>query len=379
MGKPLGQRIAEAESKTNAEHPLDAHTEEMLQDLLRVQEEFPDKFLTRELYRKHGAFNDYQWGSRFGTFKEYRRTAGLELNRGAQRIEKAIATHSARDRYRGFFEVEILPWVGKYEKKPSKALQTILVGSDFHDIDADPFVLSVFLETAKRIQPSIIVLAGDVFDLYEFSRFDHDPRLMNLKERFEFVKDKIFRPLRENCPNAQIDFILGNHDLRLLRHMADRTPYLAPLLDLMGVSLNQIFGLDAFKINLVSKGDFSAYQPKEAREEARKNYKKYFNTICIGHEPQDYGMCSVSGHTHKPEFKAKVSELMGSYFNLVLGCIAKTDVEYVAGLNPYNQGFALLHVDPCLREVIPEQIIFTDHMAVIGGVVYRRPQDGSTN
>jgi hypothetical protein len=85
-------------------------------------------------------------------------------------------------------------------------------------------------------------------------------------------------------------------------------------------------------------------------------------------------MCSVSGHTHKPEFKAKVSELTGSYFNLVLGCIAKVDVEYVPGLNTYNQGFAILHIDPTLREVVPEQVIFTDHMAVIGGIVYRRPK-----
>jgi predicted phosphodiesterase len=376
MGKPLGQRIAEKESKTKAlKKPFDAHTEELLQDLQRVQSENPSKFITRDFYRKHGKFNDYQWRSRFGTFQEFRRTVGLELNRGAQRIEKAIATHSARDRYRGFFEMEILPWVGKYEKPLStKGFKTLLVASDFHDKEADPFVLSVFLNTAQRLQPDVIVLAGDVFDLYEFSRFDHDPRLMNLKERFEFVRDHIFQPLRSHCPNAQIDFILGNHDLRLLRHMADRTPYLAPLLDLMGVSLNQIFGLEQYEINLISKGDFSAYMPKESREEARKNYKKYFDTICIGHEPADYGMCSVSGHTHKPEFKAKVSELTGSYFNLVLGCIAKVDVEYVPGLNTYNQGFAILHIDPTLREVVPEQVIFTDHMAVIGGIVYRRPK-----
>jgi hypothetical protein len=62
MGKPLGQRIAEKESKTKAlKKPFDAHTEELLQDLKRVQEENPSKFITRDFYRKHGKFNDYQW------------------------------------------------------------------------------------------------------------------------------------------------------------------------------------------------------------------------------------------------------------------------------------------------------------------------------
>lgn len=374
MGRPLGQRIAEKDSRAKAKRPVDPHTEEMLHDLRRVQEENPDKFLTRDFYRKNGRFNDYQWGSRFGTFQEFRRTAGLELNRGAQRIEKAIATHSARDRYRGFFEVEVAPWVGKYEKTfKSSKLKTILVGSDFHDKEADPFVLSVFIDTARRVQPDVIVLAGDVFDLYEFSRFDKDPRLMNLKDRFEFVKERIFRPLREGCPNAQIDFILGNHDLRLLRHMADRTPYLAPLLDLMGITLNHIFGLDEFQINLVSKGDFSAYQPKESREEAAKNYKKYFGCLVVGHFPGDYGMCSIGGHTHKPLFQSKVNELVGGYFNLTLGCISKVDVDYVDGLNTYNQGFALMHIDPVGKEVVPENIIFTQNLAVVGGMIYRRP------
>jgi predicted phosphodiesterase len=373
MKKPLGQRTAERESAFKPKKGLEAHSEEMLQDLQRVQEENPGRFITRELYRKHGKFGDFSWRSRWGTFQEFRRTAGLELNRGAQRIEKAIATHSARDRYRGFFEVEVQPWVGKYEKTfKGSSLKTILVGSDFHDKEADPFVLSVFIDTARRVQPDIIVLAGDVFDLYEFSRFDKDPRLMNLKDRFDFVRDQIFRPLREGCPNAQIDFILGNHDLRLLRHMADRTPYLAPLLDLMGITLNQIFGLDEFGINLVAKGDFSAYMPKESRDEAAKNYKKYFGCVVICHFPGDYGMCSIGGHTHKPFFQSKVNELSGGYFNLTLGCISKVDVDYVEGLNTYNQGFALIHIDPVLREAIPEQVIFTDHYTIVGGKLYKR-------
>ena len=381
--KPLGQRIAHEESrKTQAQRALlaerskkfdaTATADDMIEDLRRVQQREPSRFITRNYYREHGRYSDQTWGSRFGTFHEFRREAGLELHRGGQRIEKATAIQAARDRYRGFFEVEILPWVGKYERKHTPGMKTILLGADFHDKGADPFALSVFLDTANRVQPDIISLVGDLYDNYEFSRFNQDPRLVSLKDRFDFVREHIIRPLRESCPNAQIDFILGNHDLRILRHMADRSPHLAPLLDLMGISLNEVFGLDQFRVNIVSKGDFAAYMPKEHREEMTKNHKKYFGTLVASHEPKDFGLCSVYAHTHKPNYESKVNELSGSHFLMNLGCLCKIDMEYVEGLNKYQNGFALIHVDPKLREAIPEMVVFTDHYAAVGGKIYKR-------
>jgi predicted phosphodiesterase len=381
--KPLGQRIAEKESKVpQAERALMAErskkylpetsAEDMIQDLRRVQALDPARHITRNYYREHGKYSDQTWSTRFGTFQEFRRESGLELHRGGQRIEKATAIQASRDRYRGFFEVEIMPYVGKYDRQHKPGMKTVLVASDFHDKEVDRFALAVFLDTARRVQPDVIVLAGDVFDMYEFSRFDKDPRLTNLRERFDFVREEIFRPLREAAPKAQIDFIIGNHDVRILRHMADRSPYLAPLLDLMGVSLAQVFGLDKFQINLVAKGDFSAYQPREHREEISKNYKKYWNTLVVGHEPADYGMCSIAGHTHKPKFENKVNELVGGYFNLTLGCMARVDVDYIHGLNNYQNGFALIHIDPDRCEAVPEMVIFTDHYAMVGGMLYSR-------
>ncbi|WP_316415292.1 hypothetical protein [Mesoterricola silvestris] len=345
----------------------------MIADLRRIQEEFPTRHISRTLYRNEGQYSERTWSARFGTFHEFRREAGLEHHRGAQRLEKAIATHSARDRYRGFYEIEILPWVGKYEVTHADGIKRILIGSDFHDRNSDPFPLSVFIATAERVQPDVIVLNGDVFEFAEFSRFDKDPRQISVKGAFEFVRDHIFRPLRKGCPKAQIDLIIGNHDARVLRHMADRTPYIVPLMDLMGISLSTLFGLDAFRINLVNKADFSAYQVKEGRDEIAKNYKIYFNTLLVGHHPGNYGISSVGGHTHKPEFKATVNELSGAYFQLTTGCLAKIDFDYVEGLNRYSQSFALIHVDPVKRECVPEHIVFSQNYAVVGGILYRRP------
>ena len=386
--KKLEQKRAETESKKpqsqlalmsemSKKYNPSVKTEELIEDLRRVKEENPYKYITRDFYRIHGRYSDRCWSNKFGTFKQFREKAGLELHRGAQRIEKAIAFHAASDRYRGFYEVEVAPYIGKYEKNGNKkGLKTLLIGSDFHDKDADPFVLSVFLDTAKRLQPDIIVLAGDIFDEYEFSKFDQDPRLINLKDRYDFVREQIFRPLREACPDAQIDFIIGNHKHRILRHMADRTPNIKALMDLMGVGLSKLLMLDEFEINLVSKHDIAAYSPAETREEMKKNYKVYYDCFVVDHHgSEQFVLSGVSGHTHKPGFKTKVNERFGSVFWMTLGCIAKIDVEYVHDMNQYQNSFGIVHIDPETKEVIPEHIVFSPNYAVVGGMFYKRKKN----
>jgi predicted phosphodiesterase len=352
----------------------DATVEDLIADLRNVQERFPDIFISRNKYRKEGEYSDSTWDCRFGTFKEFRRQAGLELHRGATKIEIDTALHAARDRYRGFFEIEVAPYVGKYEKTDnSKGLKTILIGSDFHDRESDPFVLSVFIDTARRVQPDVICLAGDIFDLYEFSRFDKDPRQTDIRGRFDFVREEIFRPLREACPRAQIDFLMGNHDYRLIRHMADRTPYLRCLMDLMGISLSQVFGLDKFQINLVTRADLSAHTPAEFKAEIRKNYKVYYKCFVVDHYGDNgFQLCGASGHTHKPRLTTNVNELIGNSFWITLGCICNIDLEYVEGLNKYQNGFAMVHIDPETKECIPEPIICTANRALVGGKFYSR-------
>src|SRR5574340_1096798 len=179
-----------------------ATTEDLIADLRRVQEQKPDTYITRKVYRKHGSYSDSSWDSKFGTFHEFRRQARLELSRGQQTLEKQIAKHASLDTRRGFMEVEVLPWNGKYERDFSGRWQTMIVASDFHDKDTDPFALEVFLETCKRVAPSIVCLAGDVLESYEFSRFDKDPRNWDAAGRLAFMRDQILGPIRQAAPSA---------------------------------------------------------------------------------------------------------------------------------------------------------------------------------
>ena len=367
------QRAQAILSESAKKYDPTATPEQLVADLRRVQEENPEKFISRNFYRIHGVYSEKTWDCIFGTFLEFRRQAGLELSRNQHQLERHIAKHASLDTYRDFQETEITPWVGKYEKPDDGGrTKTLLIASDFHDREVDPFVLSVFIDTAKRVQPDIIVLNGDVFDLYEFSRFDKDPRLADLKGRFDFVRESIFQPLREACPDSQIDFTLGNHEQRLLKHLADKTPFMKVLMDLCGTSLSSLFGLDEYQINLVTKWDLAAWKPGEIRDQAKKNYIVYYNCFVCNHTGnEDFGLSGTSGHVHRPDVKTSAN-VNGPLIWTTTGCMCRTNAEYTTTMEKWHNSFLLVHVDTWKKQVVPEHILFTDFMTCVGGKYYYR-------
>jgi predicted phosphodiesterase len=352
-----------------------ATTEDCITDLRGVQERHPDAYITRRFYRKEGRYSDSTWDSKFGTFAEFRRQARLELSRGQHKLELHIAKHASLDALRGFSEVEVLPWVGKYVRDHTGRFQTMIVASDFHDKETDPFALGVLLETCKRVQPSIICLAGDIYDNFEFSRFDKDPRRWDAAGRLAWVRDHIFQPLRSVCPSAQMDLLVGNHENHILRHMAERTPEMRTILsDFMGLSLSDVFCLKQFEINLICQHDLSAFKAADIRSEIAKNRKTYFGCVTIDHYPDpkfSFGTNWVAGHTHKPNLVTHCNEVIGSVWGLTNGCMSKIDNSYT-DRNRNQNGFGIIHIDTRTRTSQIEPIIFNDGFVIVGGTRYER-------
>lgn len=355
-----------------------ASKEDCIEDLRQVQKEYPDSFISRNFYRVNGKYSDSTWNQHFGTFAQFRRSADLELSRSQQHLEKKIARHAHLDVYREFYTSEVAPWVGKYERKHDNGrIKTLVIGSDFHDVESDEFVLSVFLDTVKRVQPDVIVLNGDVFDMYELSRYDQDPREFRIKERYDFVRERIFKPLREIAPDTQIDFIVGNHEQRMLKLLADRTPAMKVLIDLMGITFSQLLGLDEWKINLISKNDFAAYSSKEMHEEVKRNYRRYFDTVVVHHfGDEQYALSSVGGHTHKPKMTTMANEAVGPVWQITTGAICKIDASYHEQKVNAQNGFAIVHIDTYERSAVAENILFGKKFTVVAGKYYFRKEDG---
>src|SRR5688572_1903740 len=150
-------------------------TNDIIEDFKRVAQTVGHDLITRAQYREHGNFTDHAIRAGFGTFRAARRAAGLEEVRGMQLDRLALARHSDHDAYR-LMNIEKGDYADKFRKPKGTRFQTMLVASDIHDEECDPFWRRIFVDTVVRTQPDTVVLGGDVFDLAEFGRYSVDPR-----------------------------------------------------------------------------------------------------------------------------------------------------------------------------------------------------------
>lgn len=258
--------------------------QECIDELSRIQAIDKDKYISRNYFRANSKITDSTWNRYFGTFQEFRRQAGIDLNRHQSLHEKHIAAHASIDHYRQANARQ--EWGGNFVRDNGKRFKTMLLCSDLHDEEIDRFYLRVLLDTAQRVQPDCISLVGDIFDLPEFGKYTTDPRTWNAAGRIKFTHDNILGPLRQAAPEAQIDFIEGNHEHRLLRLLQDATPALMDVLSsLHGMTIKQLLGLDQFEINYIAKADLAARSRKDIEHEIGKNYKVYYGCLLAHHFP----------------------------------------------------------------------------------------------
>ena len=358
-----------------------ASKEDCIEDLRKVAESVTLGSISRDYYREHGKYSDSTWNAFFGTFQEFRRQANLELTRHQHKLERSIAKHAAHDHYKDYIDSELLPFYKKYVKPQSRSIfKKIIVLSDLHDKECDEFTLSVFIAECIRKQPDVIALNGDIFDLYEFSSYTKDPREYDILGRFQYVWDNVFAPLRKGCPRAQIDFIIGNHEFRLIKLLADATPNIRVLMaDVMGLRLKDVFKLDDYQINLVSKFDLGAYTTKDINNELKRNYQIYYSCYVICHEPDKslMIMSGTNGHHHR------LSHESGAYPNPVSGeahqvtwvqtpAGHRKNAEYIQNLCKWNTGFLEVCINTETKEVVQKIHQTFNTWTEIDGIIYKR-------
>lgn len=368
-------------SENSKKYDATATKNDCIDDLRGLQKEFWGKDISRNFYRSNGSYSDATWGQYFGNFLEFKRQAKLQLTRQQHKLERDIAKHASIDHYREYFNTNVIPYYNKY-KKPDRPfhIKTILAMSDLHDKECCEFSLSVFIETCRIKQPDVIVLNGDIYDLLEFGKYNIDPRHYDIVGRFNFVKERVYAPLRKVCPDAQIDLIAGNHEMRLLKLMADATPNIRILLsDVMDIGFAEIFGLDEFQINWASKFDLGAYSNSDIKKEVKKNYVIYYNSFAFTHIPDQRvkSMSGSNGHHHcgKIDSYSYVDDMT---------CLIKQhtwsqtpgmhvpDAEYLGNTSGWNTGFLEVVINFKKHEVI-QKIHFThDEWTIIDGVIYER-------
>lgn len=330
--------------------------------------------VTRKLIRDAGVF-DSLWEKEFGTWAEYLRQSEVSLDRLSTRTNYQLARHVSMDTIR-VFDKQKEGLDEKYVKSSDARFQSILCGSDIHDKLCDPFYRRLFIDTARRLEPEKIVLAGDIFDLYEFSRYTKDPRKMEIVEAINWVCNFI-KDLREASPNSEIVFISGNHENRLFKHLADNSPIMMQVLgDFHGMTISSVLGLDRYEVNYVSKDTFAVFNESDLRKEIAKNYYVAFDTVLFHHFPyaKTWGLPGINGHHHKHLVSHHFSATRGPYEWHQLGAGHVRQAEYCEG-ELWQNGFCIIHVDTHKKQCQFEYIDCSYDLCVVGGQAYVRTED----
>jgi hypothetical protein len=346
--------------------------EDCIAELQRVAQIDPEQVVTRNYFRNHGRISEATWNRYFGTFEEFKRQAGIKLSRQQHAHERNIAKHASVDHYRALGE-ERKSYADKYDRPSDGRFKTMIVASDLHDKEIDPFFLRVLLDTTERVQPDNVVLGGDVFDLAEFGKYTVDPRDWDILGSILFAHENILGALRSCAPNAQIDLIEGNHEARMLRQLADATPALrAVLADLHGFTVGKLLGLDRYEINYVAQADLAAWTKRDQEKELQRNYKVYYDAFMVHHFPhaRNFGMPGCNGHHHRHIVWSEFNPVYGAYEWHQLGAGHKRSASYCEG-EKWNNGFAIVNIDTATRAVNFDYVPVSD-FAVSGGKWYIR-------
>ena len=374
LARLIDRTIAPAERSTLPELQKiykDISKKELVAILKEIWREDPDAAITRHTFRNKTGLADSCWNKYFGTFLEFKRQAGLEMNRNQHQVERQIAKHVSVDHYREFNARSELD--KRYLRNSDKKVKVIVGCSDLHDVEIDRFYLRTLIEGCRIIQPDVINLGGDIFDLPEFGKYAVDPREWDVVGRIKFVHEHILKPLREAAPNAQIDFVEGNHEFRLLRHLADASPALKAILsDLLGLTVSKLLGLDEFEINYIARADLAAWDKAGADKEVAKSYVIYDDAVLVHHHPhaKNWGLPGWNGHHHSWKVDHCKHALRGAYPWMQLGCGHHLKAPYTEG-EFWSMGVNICHVNTVTKSVNMEYVPVTD-MAVVGGVYFHR-------
>lgn len=345
--------------------------DDCIREIRQLASEFPDQTITRKLYREELGHPDSLWQPYFGTFTEYKSAAGLSPTRGQRQYLNQIGKHASKDHYETI-NVDRHNYAEKYNKPAGTRFRDIIVCSDVHDIRCDPFWRRVFVETVERVNPNVVVFGGDIFDLAEFGRFTVDPRAWDIVNSIQWCHS-FFNDVREAAPEAELIFVEGNHEHRLLRHLAEASPAMrAVLSDLHGFTVSKLFGLDKFEINYIARGDLKTFNISDSRKEVRKSYWVGFNTFVVHHFPSGkrFGLPGVNGHHHKHKAETFYSPHHAAYEWHQLGSGCRRAADFCEG-EQWSNGFAIVHVDTQNQRAQIEYIDIGDY-TVVGGKWYER-------
>ncbi len=209
-----------------------------------------------------------------------------------------------------------------------------VVFSDPHYLpDHDTVAHNALEIVCARLKPQLVVLNGDAVDGDTISRYDptrgHHKRF-TVREELECVKEHL-DSLRKHTGKARLAWCLGNHDVRLSRYIAVKTP---ELLDMPLTRLDDWFPHWPLSWTVAINEGSPGHTVIRHRNQAGMLHL----------QAQKAGVHYIHGHLHKLNVH-RAATFAGIKYSVDTGSLADPKSEgfdYMEGNFEHAQGFAVL-------------------------------------
>lgn len=219
--------------------------------------------------------------------------------------------------------------------------------------------LASALRFIRRVKPHRVVHLGDLLDFHSLSRFNQEQERLDELQNEVDEANVFLRALRNAAPDAKIDLIQGNHDIRLARYVAENARALTSLRALEfkrllhvqenGIRLHEPHGL------LLRKNFLATHGVKVTKTAAKLN-------------AQSMGVNGISAHTHR------LSRYRQNGYQplewVEAGTLSRLDPPYVIGVPDWQAGMAIGHFSTKTDSFVVDLIQVMDGKFLYGGKSY---------
>lgn len=205
----------------------------------------------------------------------------------------------------------------------------IVIASDIHIPFQDDGAVRSFIKYCKERQPEVVVLNGDVLDMFMLSRFTKGEGRNPLEEMT--MCQGFLDSLRKAVPDADIYYVIGNHENRLEKYVLTKAPELASLIE----DVFTIIKTSDYRVRGCASVTFN--DNFVCKHGTLLGNKSGLSAI---KEMENAYMSGATGHTHR--LCKYIARKSGRKFVwLETGCLCSLNPEYMINPN-WQAGFAQL-------------------------------------
>lgn len=206
---------------------------------------------------------------------------------------------------------------------------TVVIASDIHIPFQDDAAVRLLIKYCKEKQPEVVVLNGDVLDMFMLSRFTKGEGRNPLEEMT--MCQGFLDSLRKVVPNADIYYVIGNHENRLEKYVLTKAPELASLIE----DVFTIIKTSDYRVRGCASVTFN--DNFVCKHGTLLGNKSGLSAI---KEMENAYMSGATGHTHR--LCKYIARKSGRKFVwLETGCLCSLNPEYMINPN-WQAGFAQL-------------------------------------